>query len=183
MNNIFIAGRRTGSNETYVYNYDGDMFTDISNDMFEGTGKIQRLQFLPVQEGEDRDDDSLIEDDRILYITGDINLSGIGSVSSAMYDGSNWYPHLQTFGSDGNKGSLSSVMFSSDFSFTRRGKIKFIPTNSQTQQFHRFTCAWYNNFNFYSIGIGCGIINSINRNIDIIMGSSRRITSNFIRER
>ncbi|TIB93587.1 hypothetical protein E3Q19_01041 [Wallemia mellicola] len=103
MNNIFIAGRRTGSNETYVYNYDGDTFTDISD-----------------VEDEDRDDSSLIEDDRVLYATGDINLKGTGRVSSVMYDGVKWYPHLQTFNSDGSPGSLSSMIFSSDFSFSRR---------------------------------------------------------------
>lgn len=121
MNNIFIAGRRTGNNETYVYNYDGDTFTDISDGMFEGTGKIHRLQFLPVED-EDRDDNSLIEDDRVLYATGDINLKGTGRVSSVMYDGVKWYPHLQTFNSDGSPGSLSSMIFSSDFSFSRRGE-------------------------------------------------------------
>lgn len=121
MNNIFIAGRRTGSNETYIYNYDGDDFTDITDGMFDGTGVIHRLEFLPVQEAE-RKDDSIIENDRILYVTGDINLRGVGPVSSVMYDGSNWHPHLQTFNSDGSTGSLASIMFSSNFSFTARGR-------------------------------------------------------------
>ncbi|TIA86103.1 hypothetical protein E3P99_03789 [Wallemia hederae] len=120
IDNVFIAGRRTGSNETYVYNYEGETFTDISDGMFEGTGRIHRLEFLPVEEEGDRDDDGFIENDRILYATGDITLRGVGRVSSAMYDGREWHPHLQTFNSDGSTGALASIMYSSDFSFTAR---------------------------------------------------------------
>ncbi|TIB03843.1 hypothetical protein E3P94_00366 [Wallemia ichthyophaga] len=124
IDNVFIAGRRTDSNQTYIYNYDGDTFSDISNDMFQGTGRIHGLEFLPVQEVDEQEqkerEETIMENDRILYVTGDIDLRGVGRVSSVMYDGLNWHPHLQTFGSDGSAGSLASIMSSSDFSFSSR---------------------------------------------------------------
>lgn len=47
-------------------------------------------------------------------------IENTGSVSSVIYDGIQFYPHLKALNMNGDNGALSTLMFTSKFSFTRR---------------------------------------------------------------
>jgi hypothetical protein len=60
-----------------------------------------------------------IEGDRMLMVSGNLYLENTGNVTSALYDGADWYPYLVGTSSSGGLGSASSLFWSeSNFSFS-----------------------------------------------------------------
>jgi len=76
---------------------------------------VQQLSFVPLSEA--HDGNSVMEEDRMLMVSGALALEGQGTFSSALYDGNTWHPYVKSTGSDGSPGAVSGV-FNSDNSFS-----------------------------------------------------------------
>ncbi|CAG8770689.1 10422_t:CDS:2, partial [Acaulospora colombiana] len=79
------------------------------------------LEMVPLQQ--DHDANSLVESNRMLWISGALAGSNFSHASAALYDGQSLYPYLVTSTSSGDAGSVSSFFHSfANFDFNRRSK-------------------------------------------------------------
>lgn len=132
---VFAAGRT--SSGSFISHWDGAQWSTIGTffvllvyetltlhkiDLpLSATSDITQLEMVPLQE--DHDSTSLIESNRMLWISGSLQGSNFTQASSALYDGQNLYPYLVTSTASGDAGSISSFFHSfSTFSFTSRSE-------------------------------------------------------------
>lgn len=124
--NIFIAGTSTTSNASYLLRWDGSSWSAPTGTNFlESTSVVQQLSFVPLSEA--HDGNSVMEEDRMLMVSGALALEGQGTFSSALYDGNAWHPYVKSTGSDGSPGAVSG-MFNSDnsFNFSIRSEFRVL---------------------------------------------------------
>ncbi|KAG8829607.1 hypothetical protein FRC17_006318 [Serendipita sp. 399] len=114
--NLFAAGRT--SSGAFISHWDGSQWTPIDLPL-STTSNITQLELVPLQE--DHDGTSIIQSNRMLWISGSLSGSNFTRASSALYDGQNLYPYLVTSTASGDAGSIASFFHSfSTFSFNRR---------------------------------------------------------------
>lgn len=82
---------------------------------------MQQLAFVPLQNT--HDGNSIIESDRMLLVSGALTINST-SVSSALYDGSTWYPYLVAQTASGGAGVVSNFFYSVQ-NFTLSGAREF----------------------------------------------------------
>lgn len=87
----------------------------------QGQSDISQLAFVPLQDT--HSSNSIIENDRMLMVSGSLLSSVFGNVSTALFDGQNFFPYIQTSTSSGSAGFVSALFTSiSNFSFNHRRK-------------------------------------------------------------
>nr|XP_031864237.1 uncharacterized protein CI109_000149 [Kwoniella shandongensis]KAA5531309.1 hypothetical protein CI109_000149 [Kwoniella shandongensis] len=120
VNNIFAAGYFLADGHPYLLVWDGMGWSASPNyDRLQTGTIVQQLAFVPMSD--EHTAQGSIENDRMLMVTGDLNLRDSGNVTSALYDGSNWYPYLVATTSTGGLGAASTLFWSqSSFSFNIR---------------------------------------------------------------
>ncbi|KAG8932932.1 hypothetical protein FRC01_011649 [Tulasnella sp. 417] len=119
---IFAAGR-TSEGAPFLAHWDGNTWS-LQNSGWTGNTIIHQLKLVPLQDT--HTSNSILESDRMLLISGAIDSSTQGSMSSTLYDGQTFYPYLVAASADGSPGSVSSFFNSySTFSFNHR---KFLAT-------------------------------------------------------
>ncbi|KAG9052836.1 hypothetical protein FS842_009172 [Serendipita sp. 407] len=113
---LFAAGQT--SSGAFVSHWDGSQWTSIDLPL-SASSNITQLELVPLQE--DHESKSIIESNRMLWISGSLSGSNFTRASSALYDGQNLYPYLVTSSASGDAGSISSFFHSfSTFDFNRR---------------------------------------------------------------
>lgn len=113
---LFAAGKT--SSGSYISHWDGSQWNAIDLPLA-ASSNITQLEMVPLQE--DHDAKSMIESNRMLWISGSLAGSNFTHASSALYDGQTLYPYLVTSTVSGDAGSISSFFHSfSTFSFARR---------------------------------------------------------------
>lgn len=114
---IFVGGYSTADSTPYLTQWDGTKWNTLANSSNLQIGSvIQQLTFVPMTSTHSAS--GPIESDRMLMISGDLVLSGQGNVTTALYDGSQFYPYLVGTTSTGTLGSASQLFWStSSFSF------------------------------------------------------------------
>ncbi|EIW73555.1 hypothetical protein TREMEDRAFT_42413 [Tremella mesenterica DSM 1558] len=113
--NIFASGYSTSDSTPYLQRWDGSSWTSQNSTLLPGS-IVQQLAFVPMTS--EHSGQGSIEKDRMLMISGSLILQNQGNVSSALFDGTNWYPYLIGTTSTGSLGSISKLFWSSDsFSF------------------------------------------------------------------
>ncbi|WWC62520.1 uncharacterized protein I303_105116 [Kwoniella dejecticola CBS 10117] len=116
--NIFAAGYSTTDGSSYLQQWDGHTWTAQSASLAPGS-LVSQLAFVPMNS--EHTPVGSIESDRMLMISGDLYLEGSGNVTSALYDGSTFYPYLVGTSSSGDLGAGGALFWSeSDFSFKVR---------------------------------------------------------------
>nr|XP_019004277.1 uncharacterized protein I203_03436 [Kwoniella mangroviensis CBS 8507]OCF67738.1 hypothetical protein I203_03436 [Kwoniella mangroviensis CBS 8507] len=116
--NIFAAGYSTSDGSSYLQQWNGATWTAQSESLAPGS-LVSQLAFVPMKS--EHEPQGSIESDRMLMVSGDLYLDNSGNVTSALYDGSTFYPYLVGTSSSGDLGSGSSLFWSeSDFSFKVR---------------------------------------------------------------
>ncbi|WVW84622.1 hypothetical protein I302_106656 [Kwoniella bestiolae CBS 10118] len=118
--NIFAAGYSTSDGSTYLQQWNGATWTaqSESNPLAPGS-LVSQLAFVPMKS--EHEPQGSIESDRMLMVSGDLYLQNSGNVTSALYDGSTFYPYLVGTSSNGGLGAGSALFWSeSDFSFKVR---------------------------------------------------------------
>jgi hypothetical protein len=102
---FWIAGLSTNGS-AFMMNYDGSNFKSPGNLFSEGT-LIRGMEVLPVNQ--DHSSVSLLNNDQILLIMGDLIIPDFGNASAALYNGTAVTPFILSSKSDGSPGSMSHL--------------------------------------------------------------------------
>lgn len=152
--NIFVAGDSADGTKPFLMRWDGSSWKDVNQGASVLPGShIDHLSFVPLKSitssSQMMTNVNGIETDRMLMVSGALLLEGNVTVSSALYDGSTWYPYFSTVTASGTTGVVSRMVSVADtfrsaarrqcFLFLGfRGKMNSdIPTNEKCM-FARF---------------------------------------------
>ncbi|GAA5919969.1 hypothetical protein JCM1841_004401 [Sporobolomyces salmonicolor] len=114
---IFVAGKSSSSGVPYLAYWNGTAWADLNSNgtLASGSG-VQQLAFVPLQS--DHSSNDVVESNRMLLVSGDLNINDT-SVSTALYDGENWYPYLVATSATGSAGVIAQLFYSvTDFSLS-----------------------------------------------------------------
>jgi hypothetical protein len=115
---VFAAGKT--SSGSFVSHWDGAQWTTVDLPLSAGSN-ITQLEMVPLLQ--DHEANSVVESNRMLWISGALAGSNFSHASAALYDGQSLYPYLVTSTSSGDAGSVSSFFHSfANFDFNRRSK-------------------------------------------------------------
>ena len=118
MSNVFAAGYSTSDASPYLQQWNGQTWTSQNQSLLSGS-VIEQLAFVPISTQHTAV--GTIENDRMLMVSGTLYLESTGNVTSALYDGAEWYPYLVASSSTGGLASSSQLFWStSSFSFKLR---------------------------------------------------------------
>ncbi|KAH7086716.1 cortical protein marker for cell polarity-domain-containing protein [Paraphoma chrysanthemicola] len=116
-NELWAAGTATNGS-AYLHRFDGQNWMPVNSSLFDRDTDIRGIQVLSLSENHGSAD--LIDQGQDLLLMGTINIRGFGTVSGALYNGTNLIPFLlATKGADGQTtdGSLSSIFVENPNSF------------------------------------------------------------------
>ncbi|VDB95910.1 unnamed protein product [Peniophora sp. CBMAI 1063] len=114
---IFAAGRSSSADTSYLSFYDGSSWTSVASTL--GASNISQLSMVPLQDGHSAN--SILQDDRMLMLSGTLDDSSFGQASMALFDGASLIPFMSTAGAGGSQGSMAGLFHSqSTFSFSLR---------------------------------------------------------------
>jgi hypothetical protein len=102
----------------YLQRYDGSKWSPVDSALFDRDTDIRGIQVISLSENHDSTD--LIDGSQDLLLMGQINIPSFGTVSAALFNGTNLIPFLlATKGADGqtSDGSLSSIFVENPNSF------------------------------------------------------------------
>ncbi|KAE8253748.1 hypothetical protein A4X13_0g3677 [Tilletia indica] len=108
LNSIFVGGRSQDGLSPYLAKWDGTRYNLLGNDELRPATGIQQLTFVPLLKA--HSGNNILENNRLLVVSGVLELASFGNVSSAFYDGSSWQPFLLGAGSDGTHGIVRAVV-------------------------------------------------------------------------
>ncbi|KAI0342055.1 hypothetical protein BDW22DRAFT_1358181 [Trametopsis cervina] len=115
---IFAAGRSTDGSTSFLSFWNGQTWSAVGSG-FQGVTDVSQLTMVPLQDTHDAN--SIIESDRMLWISGSLTDSSFGNASSALFDGQRIIPYAVSTTSAGSPGTIASLIFSfSSFSFSQR---------------------------------------------------------------
>jgi len=93
----------------------------IAGSAFRGQTTVSQLSMVPLQDT--HSSNGIIESDRMLLISGSLASDSFGNISSALFDGQNFFPYLVSTSSSGGPGFVSQFFSSiTSFSFAQRRK-------------------------------------------------------------
>lgn len=111
----WVAGHTFGSQTTYLMKYDGSNWQNATDILGDGT-EIRSLQMFTLKES--HDDATLVENDRVLMLTGHIVIPGYGSASAATYDGITLQAFALTASTGNTPGTISRIFSQNDNFFS-----------------------------------------------------------------
>ncbi|CAE6429429.1 unnamed protein product [Rhizoctonia solani] len=121
-NSIFAAGRASGGSTPFLTHWNGQQWSTLSTDLSSAT-EVTQLAMVPLSDT--HASNSVLEDNRVLFMSGSLASNSFGSVSTALFDGATVYPYISTVSTSGSAGFVSGLFYSiSNFSFEAR---KFLP--------------------------------------------------------
>lgn len=92
--------------------WNGTTWFDINNGTLSTGSDVQQLVFVPLTSSSPvRSSNSLIESDRMLFVSGALTINST-TISSALFDGSSWYPYLIAQTAKGGTGVVSQLFYS-----------------------------------------------------------------------
>lgn len=98
----------------YLQRFDGDRWLSAPNGFSEGT-KIRGIQVISLSDDHDRSD--LIDRNQDLLILGSLNITGFGTASGVLFNGTTYQPLLLSSTAENTPGSLSQVFVENPQSF------------------------------------------------------------------
>lgn len=111
-NRFWIAGASTNGS-AFLMVYDGSTFRSVG-DTLGRTTRIRGLQVLRLTSKHQRND--LLDEDKTVLITGQLDLPGFGNASAALFNGTTFTPFVLASGANNSPGSLSQfVSLKQDF--------------------------------------------------------------------
>jgi hypothetical protein len=115
---VFAAGTSAISGEAFLARWDGSSWSNIgmdrTGDPNAETTRVQQMAVVPLTSGTDAANGVFASRDRALLVSGQLNLQDVGSVSSALFDGANWYPYLLTSTTSGAAGALAGMFYANN---------------------------------------------------------------------
>ena len=120
---FWVAGQSPNSS-AFLVKYDGSSYSPVA----EGLGPettIQGLSVLQLTKGHTQN--NLVPNNMILLVTGQLNLTGFGNASAALFNGTTFTPFILAT-SGNNPGSLFQLFTEISVKFTSAGKSPASPT-------------------------------------------------------
>ncbi|QRW08187.1 polarized growth protein rax2 [Ceratobasidium sp. AG-Ba] len=119
---IFAAGRASDGSTPFLSHWNGNQWSTISTSL-SGSTEVTQLAMVPLSQA--HDSNSILENNRALFMSGSLASDSFGTASTALFDGSTLYPFISTSSSGGSPGFVNGLFYSvSSFSFDLR---KFLP--------------------------------------------------------
>ncbi|KAE8356178.1 cortical protein marker for cell polarity-domain-containing protein [Aspergillus coremiiformis] len=107
MSTFWLAGV-SSNGSSYLANYDGSKF-QYAGDIFDHGTAIRNLEVLSLSK--DHSDVSLLHDDQILLITGQLVIPNFGNASAAVFNGTDLTPFMLSLNKDGQPGSMAQLFY------------------------------------------------------------------------
>ncbi|TFY65748.1 hypothetical protein EVG20_g5344 [Dentipellis fragilis] len=115
---VFAAGRSSDSASSFLAFWNGAAWASLGSTL-QGATNVSQLTMVPLQDTHSAN--GVIEQDRMLLVSGHLSDSSFGNASSALFDGQNFIPYFISASSAGSPGTVSSLFHSlSSFSFSQR---------------------------------------------------------------
>ncbi|KAF8513096.1 cortical protein marker for cell polarity-domain-containing protein [Hysterangium stoloniferum] len=115
---IFAAGSSSDGSTPFLTFWNGLTWKTLDSTLQPATS-ISQLAMVPLRDTHAAN--GIIEPDRMLLISGTLESNAFGNASSALFDGSAFYPFLVASSSTGGPGFVSQIFHSfSSFSFSQR---------------------------------------------------------------
>ena len=118
--NVFVSGVASdNSDTTYLARWNGEQWSAVpadardSHPLDQQASAIQQMVIVPLTTEQPRNS-IFPSTDRGLLVSGIISLANFGVVSSALFDGTSWYPYLLASGASGEPGAISSFFYSAE---------------------------------------------------------------------
>ena len=119
LNAIYAAGANTDNQTLYFGKWDGSSYNNLLGPLQSGS-VINSLQFLPLREN--HVDNSIMASNRILLVSGNLQIQNQGAVSAALFDGQTWTPYLLSSNEAGVPGTIYSIFTEMDAVFSISGE-------------------------------------------------------------
>ncbi|KAJ3547650.1 hypothetical protein NM688_g5377 [Phlebia brevispora] len=114
---IFAAGKTTDGSNSFLFFWNGQTWSSVGSG-FEGSLDVSQLTMVPLQNTHSAN--SIIEPDRMLWISGTLSDTTFGNASSALFDGQQIIPYIVSSSSSGSPGMIAALIHSfATFSFTQ----------------------------------------------------------------
>lgn len=96
----------------------------VSDTALSSSTEVTQLAMVPLSNT--HSSNSVIENNRVLFMSGSLASDSFGTVSSALFDGATVYPFISTSTSTGAAGFVNGLFYSvSNFSFNARSELFF----------------------------------------------------------
>lgn len=125
---VFAAGvSATDGTSSYLIRWDGEQWSDVrgsaqdQNPLQIASSSVQQLLVAPTTS--EVDTDYFSANDRVLLVSGQLNMASSGSASSAIFDGFAWYPFLLSSTAAGAAGTVAGLFYpASAIQFSRHSE-------------------------------------------------------------
>ncbi|GAK63141.1 cellular morphogenesis protein [Moesziomyces antarcticus] len=111
-NAIFVAGRTADGNSPYLVRWDGTQYTAVDGGQFLPATGISQLTFVPISKA--HPSNAILEDNRLLVVSGALATQDYGNVSSVFFDGQSYTPFLLATNLDGSSGIVRAFSRSTE---------------------------------------------------------------------
>ncbi|KAK9899042.1 hypothetical protein P389DRAFT_42803 [Cystobasidium minutum MCA 4210] len=115
---IFVSGTSASDSSSYLSRWDGNAWAPVvgsqanaqdQDSLQLGGSDVQQLLLAPITS--ENDNDYFLKNDRVLMVSGQLNLARSGPASSAIFDGSAWYPYLLSTTASGAAGTIAGFFY------------------------------------------------------------------------
>ncbi|KAK9487282.1 cortical protein marker for cell polarity-domain-containing protein [Lipomyces starkeyi] len=107
VSDALVTGIYSGNHSNYLMAYSSGSWVSFGKDLLEGT-TIYDLEMLNLANAAHRNS-SIIPDDSILLVLGDLKFQEYGNVSAAFFDGDSWTPFLYSVKENNSPGVIYSL--------------------------------------------------------------------------
>ena len=111
-NAIFVAGRTADGSAPYLVRWDGNQYTAVGTGQFLPATGISQLTFVPISKA--HPSNPILEDNRLLVISGALTTQDYGNISSVFFDGQSYSPFLLATNLDGSSGIVRAFSRSTE---------------------------------------------------------------------
>jgi hypothetical protein len=109
--------RSSDGSSSFLAFWNGASWSTVGSTL--GPSNISQLTLVPLLDTHSAN--SIVQQDRMLLVSGALEDSAFGSASSALFDGENFIPYIMASSANGQAGSISQLFHSaSTFSFNQR---------------------------------------------------------------
>ncbi|TKY86439.1 hypothetical protein EX895_004588 [Sporisorium graminicola] len=112
VNAIFVAGRTADGSAPYLVRWDGSQYTAVGEGQFLPATGISQLTFVPISRA--HPSNQILEDNRLLVVSGALTTQDYGNISSVFFDGQSYSPFLVATNLDGSSGIVRAFSRSTE---------------------------------------------------------------------
>ncbi|EPQ29243.1 uncharacterized protein PFL1_02998 [Pseudozyma flocculosa PF-1] len=111
-NSIFVAGRTSDDTAPYLAKWDGAQYTAVDGGELIGDSGVAQLTFVPINKA--HAGNSVLENNRLLVVSGNLETQSYGRLSSLLFDGQGYIPFLRATNLNGSSGIVRSFSRSTE---------------------------------------------------------------------